>query len=93
MMKVYMSKHSVEVSHHFNQCRCEAVFTLDNAKFWYLKFVYDFLYKCLDMTKVRFVGDTDSMYMAVVGNPNDDCHQGFKYVIKNKEYYDKYVCV
>jgi hypothetical protein len=44
------------------------------------------------MTKVHFVeGDTDSMYMAVAGNPNDDCHQGFKYVIKNKEYYDKYV--
>jgi hypothetical protein len=33
----------------------EVVFTLDNAKFWYLKFVYDFLYKCLDMTKVHFV--------------------------------------
>jgi hypothetical protein len=29
--------------------------------------------------------------MAVAGNPNDDCHQGFKYVIKNKEYYDKNV--
>jgi hypothetical protein len=45
------------------------LFTLDNAKFWYLKFVYDFLYKCLDMTKVHFVeGDIDSMYMAVAGN-------------------------
>jgi hypothetical protein len=63
----------------------EAVFTLDNAKFWYLKFVYDFLCKCLDMIKLHFVeGDTDSMYMAVAGNPNDDCNQGFKYVIKNK---------
>jgi hypothetical protein len=70
----------------------EAVFTSDNAKFSYLKFVYDFLYKCLDMTKVHVVeGDTDSMFMPVAGNPNDDCHQGFKYVIKNKEYYNKFL--
>jgi hypothetical protein len=43
------------------------------------------------MTKIHFVeGNTDSMYIAVAGNPNDDCHQGFKHAIKNKEYYDKY---
>jgi hypothetical protein len=54
----------------------ETVFTLDNTKFRYLKFVYDFLYKCLDMTKVHFVEeDTDSMYMTVAGNLNDDCHE------------------
>jgi hypothetical protein len=26
----------------------EAVFTLDKAKFWYVKFVYDFIYRCID---------------------------------------------
>jgi hypothetical protein len=26
----------------------EAVFTLDNAKFWYIKFVYDFIYRCIN---------------------------------------------
>jgi hypothetical protein len=67
-------------------------YLVDKLKFWYLKFVYDFLYKCFDMTKIHFIeGDTDRMYIAVAGNPNDDYNQGFKYVIKNTEYYDKFV--
>ena len=36
-------------------CLQEAVFTLDNAKFWYLNFVYNFMYKCLDMDKIHFI--------------------------------------
>jgi hypothetical protein len=44
------------------------------------------------MIKVNFVeGNSGSMYMVFAGNPNDDCHQGYKYVIRNKEYYDRYV--
>jgi hypothetical protein len=27
----------------------ETVFTLDNTKFWYIKFVYNFIYRCIDM--------------------------------------------
>ena len=27
----------------------ESFFTLDNAKFWYLTFIYDFLFKCVDL--------------------------------------------
>jgi hypothetical protein len=67
------------------QCACA---TLDNAKYWYLNFIYNFMYKCLDMTKMHFIeGDTDSMYWAVAGNPNDDVHQGFKHVVKDEVFY------
>jgi hypothetical protein len=70
----------------------EAVFTLDNAKFWYIKFVYDFIYKCIDLSKIHFIeGDTDSLYYAISGNPDEDCHQGFKHVIKDEVFYNKNV--
>ena len=74
-----------------NTCLQEAVFTLDNAKFWYLNFIYNFMYKCLDMDKIHFIeGDTDSSYWAIAGDPNKDYHQRFEYVIKDKEFYDKH---
>jgi hypothetical protein len=51
----------------------EAVFTLDNAKFWYIKFVYDFIYKCIDLSKIHFIEDyRDSLYYAISGNPIAD---------------------
>jgi hypothetical protein len=77
---------------HCDTCLQEAFFTLDNAKFWYLNFVYNFMYKCLDMSKIHFVeGDTDSAYWAIAGNPNESYKQGFNYVIKDKEFYDKHI--
>jgi hypothetical protein len=70
----------------------QGFFTLDNAKFWYLNFIYNFMYKCIDMTKVHFIeGDTDSMYWAVSGNPDEDNKQGFKYVIKDEKFYNENV--
>jgi hypothetical protein len=33
-------------SYSINTAIQEVVFTLDNAKFWYIKFVYDFIYRC-----------------------------------------------
>jgi hypothetical protein len=70
----------------------EAVFTLDNAKFWYIKFVYDFMYKYIDMRKVHFIeGDTDSLYYAISGDPEKDCHQGFEHVIKDEAFYKENV--
>jgi hypothetical protein len=67
----------------------EGYFTLDNAKFWYLNFIYNFMYKCLDMNRIHFIeGDTDSMYFAVAGNLQEDNTQGFKYVIKDEKFYD-----
>jgi hypothetical protein len=70
----------------------QGFFTLDNAKYWYLNFIYNFMYKCLDMTRIHFVeGDTDSMYFAISGNSEEDNNQGFKHVIKNKEFYNKHI--
>jgi hypothetical protein len=70
----------------------EGFFTLDNAKYWYLNFIYNFMYKCLDMSKIHFIeGDTDSAYWAIAGDPNDDVKQGFKHVISDKKFYDENV--
>jgi hypothetical protein len=70
----------------------QGFFTLDNTKFWYLNFIYNFLYKCIDTNKIHFIeGDTDSMYWAVAGNPNEDYRQGFKYVIRDEKFYNKHV--
>jgi hypothetical protein len=73
-------------------CIQEGFFTLDNAKFWYLNFIYNFMYKCLDMSKIQFVeGDTDSAYFAIAGNPNEPNTQGFKHVILDHEFYNKHI--
>jgi hypothetical protein len=66
--------------------------TLDNAKYWYLNFIYNFMHKCLDMNRLHYVeGDTDSAYWAVAGDPNDNFKQGFKHVITNHEFYNQHV--
>jgi hypothetical protein len=52
----------------------KSVFILDNTKFWYIKFVYDFMYMCIDMRKVYFIeGDTKSLYYAI----SDDQERSF----------------
>jgi hypothetical protein len=49
------------------------------------------MYKCIDMERVHFIeGDTDSMYFAVSGNPDEDNTQQFKYVIKDQVFYDEH---
>ncbi|MBR1988602.1 MAG: hypothetical protein IKA36_06180, partial [Clostridia bacterium] len=69
-----------------------ALFTLDNAKNWYLNFIYNFMHKCLDMDRIHFVeGDTDSQYWAVSGNESDDETQAFQYVIKDEQFYNENV--
>ncbi|KAA6327217.1 MAG: hypothetical protein EZS28_053842, partial [Streblomastix strix] len=75
-------------------CTCktplqEAYFVLDNAKYHYVNFIYNFMHKCLDMTKLHFVeGDTDSAYWAVSGSADAGHQQQFNYVIKDKQFYD-----
>jgi hypothetical protein len=70
----------------------EAVFTLDNATFWYIKFVYDFMYKCIDMGKVHFIeGDIDSLHYAISRDPEKNCHQRFEYVINDEVFYKENV--
>jgi len=69
----------------------EGFFTLDNAKYWYLNFLYNFVFKCIDMDKFHLVeGDTDSIYFAVSGDKNKDAKQRFDAIIKDKEFYEKY---
>ncbi|KAA6377884.1 MAG: hypothetical protein EZS28_026589, partial [Streblomastix strix] len=76
-------------------CACKtplqvAYFVLDNAKYWYLNFIYNFMYKCFDMDKLHFVeGDTDSAYWAVSGDEDAGIKQQFKHVIKNQQFYDE----
>jgi hypothetical protein len=72
-------------TYSLNSAIQEAVFTLDNDKFWYIKFIYDFIYRSIDLTKIHFIeGDTDSLYYAISGNADEDFHQGFKHVIKDE---------
>jgi hypothetical protein len=72
-------------------CIQEAYFTLDNAKYWYLNFIYNFMYKCIDMDKVHFIeGDTDSMYFAIAGDPDEPNTQQFKHVVKDQAFYDEH---
>jgi hypothetical protein len=83
---------SLPRKYNCNTSIIQGFFTLDNAKFWYLNFIYNFLYKCINTNKIHFIeGDTDSMYWAVAGNPNEDYNQGFQYVIKDEKFYNKYV--
>lgn len=73
-------------------CLQEAFFTLDNAKYWYLVFIYDFMYKCMDTRRFHFIeGDTDSSYWAVAGNSDLPNTQAFQAIITDKKFYDKYI--
>jgi hypothetical protein len=75
--------------HKCNTCIQEGFFTLDNAKYWYLNFYYNFLVKAMDMNKIHVVElDTDSLYLAIAGDPNEDNTQGFKHVIQDETFYD-----
>ena len=65
-----------------------ALFTLDNAKYWYLNFIYNFMFKAFDTNKILSIeGDTDSKYFAISGNENENYKQGIKYIIKDKKFY------
>jgi hypothetical protein len=75
---------SVNKNFNCKTCVQEGVATLDIAKMLYLNFIYNFMYKCLDMNRIHFCeGDTDPMYWAVAGNGNG----GFEDVILDKEFY------
>jgi hypothetical protein len=54
-----------------------AVFTLDNAKFWLLNFVYRYLSIRLDKDKYMILyTDTDSLYIAVADEETEACLLG-----------------
>ena len=78
-------------SFHCKTCIQESMFTLSNSKYWFLVFIYDFLYKCLDCDRFHInTIETDSIYISISGNINEPNTQGIKYIIKDQEYYDKY---
>jgi hypothetical protein len=61
----------------------EAVFTLDNSKFSYIKCVYDFIYRYIYLFKIHLIeGNADILYYTISENTNEDCNQGFKHVLK-----------
>ncbi|KAI5504563.1 DNA/RNA polymerases family [Trichomonas vaginalis G3] len=71
-------------------CLQEAFFTLDNAKYWYLVFIYYFMYKCMDVNRFHFIeGDPDSSYWAIAGDPNLPNTQAFQAIVTDKQFYDK----
>jgi hypothetical protein len=79
---------SVANSFECKTCVQVGIATLDIAKFLYLNFIYNFMYKCLDMNKAHLVeSDTDSFYWAVAGKGNS----GFQDMIKDEEFYMKHI--
>ncbi|KAA6397784.1 MAG: hypothetical protein EZS28_006688 [Streblomastix strix] len=76
-------------------CSCKtplqvAFFELDNAKYWYLNFIYKIMYKWQDIDRILFIeGDTDSAYWAISGNPNEDFTQQFNAVVKDRDFYNE----
>ncbi|KAA6364346.1 MAG: hypothetical protein EZS28_040127 [Streblomastix strix] len=90
-----ISEDSYMVQMNPEHCSCKtplqvAFFVLDNAKYWYLNFIYNFMYKCLDMNRIHFIeGDTDSAYWAISGNPNEDFTQQFNAVVKDRDFYNE----
>jgi hypothetical protein len=76
--------------YYINTAVQEGFFILDNAKVILLSFYYNFIANCLDHNRFHLVeGDTDSLYIAISGDPNVDVEQQFTYTIINKELYDK----
>jgi hypothetical protein len=68
-----------------------AFFTLDNAKFWFLNFLYNFIQKFVDIDKVMVIYcDTDCMTFAVSGDPHRGLDRGCEEVVKDKEFYNEY---
>ncbi|KAA6371394.1 MAG: hypothetical protein EZS28_033079 [Streblomastix strix] len=50
------------------------------------------MYKCLDRKRFQFVlADTDSIYIAIAGDKDKDCHQQFESIITDKQFYDQHV--
>ncbi len=79
-------------TYHCTTCLQESFWTLDNAKFWYCTFYYDFMNRCLDMNRLHFIeGDTDSAYFAISGNKDETPSQLFNNIIKDESFWCKHV--
>ena len=57
-------------------------------KYWYITFFYDFIFKCVDLTKLHVTSlDTDSCYFALSSEPTE---RPFENIVTDKELYEKY---
>jgi hypothetical protein len=66
-----------------------SVFTLDYAKYLLITFYYSFMVNAFDTQRFHFIlCDTDSVYFAVAGDPNEGLLQGFKHIISDREFYE-----
>ncbi|KAA6375763.1 MAG: hypothetical protein EZS28_028710 [Streblomastix strix] len=79
---------------HFSQQRIKAKLDKNKGLEQYSKISMNSSYgsdvRCLDSSKFHFVyGDTDSMMIAVAGNPNKDYNQGFSEIIIDQQFYDE----
>jgi hypothetical protein len=86
---------SVPKTFQCKTCVHIGVATLDIAKMLYLNFIYNFMYKCLDMDRIHYIeGDTDSGYWAIASAASSP-NPGFQDVIKDEKFYmeniDKYL--
>ncbi|KAA6401685.1 MAG: hypothetical protein EZS28_002789 [Streblomastix strix] len=88
-----ISEDNYIVQMNAEHCNCNtpsqvAFFVLDNAKYWYLNFIYNFMCKCFDMNRIHFIeGDIDSAYWAISRNHNEHFTQQFNAVINDREFY------
>ncbi|KAA6362847.1 MAG: hypothetical protein EZS28_041626, partial [Streblomastix strix] len=70
-------------------CLQVAFAVLDCAKYWFMNFYCNFLTPMVDMNRVHLIYcDTDSIMLAVAGDPKQNYKQGFSAVIKDKQFYD-----
>ncbi|KAA6367091.1 MAG: hypothetical protein EZS28_037384 [Streblomastix strix] len=68
------------------------VFTQDSAKYCYLNYIYNFMYKCLNRKRFHFVlEDTDSIQIVIAGDKDKDCQQQFESIVTDKQFYDQHV--
>ncbi|KAA6358042.1 MAG: hypothetical protein EZS28_046431, partial [Streblomastix strix] len=90
--KISEDRYIVQINPDHYSCKTPlqvAFFVLDNAKYWYLNFIYNFMYKCLDMNRIHFIeGDTDSAYWGISGNQNQDFTKQFNAVINDRDFYN-----
>jgi hypothetical protein len=71
-------------------CIQEACLTLDNAKYWYLNVLYNFMYRAFDFRRIHTIQlDTDCYYCAVAGDPALGINQGFMSVVKDKKFFEE----
>jgi DNA polymerase elongation subunit (family B) len=65
---------------------------MDNAKYAYVAFYYEFMDRCLDTNRFHVIeGDTDSIYFAVAGDEDKGIQQGIEAIVKDRTHYEAHI--